>query len=272
MKKVTLEEIRAARADGRKLAMLTCYDYTTACLMEEVGIPLVLVGDSAANVILGYPTTIPISLDFMIEITRAVRKGAPSAFLVADMPFGSYHASVNSAIRNVCRMMQETASDCVKLEVSPRQTRLVRRLSDAGIAVMAHLGLRPQSVGVLGGYKTQGRTHQALHEIVAQAQSYEAAGAVSVLLEAVPAEVSAAVVTAISIPVIGCGAGPACHGHVVVMHDILQLSAHPPKFAPPLVDVGHAIKQAFQKYKDIVEKQTYPGPEHGYSMAVPRGV
>ena len=271
MKKVTLGDLRAARAAGRKLAMLTCYDYSSAQLMDQAGIPLVLVGDSAASVVLGYPSTLPISLEFMIEITRAVRAGAPAAFLVADMPFGSYHASKGSAVRNVCRMVQETGCDCVKLELSPRQESLVQRLADAGVAVMAHLGLRPQSVAVLGGYKTQGRTEQAMEEIVDQAWAYQRAGAVSILLEAVPPEVSQAVVSTVDIPVIGCGAGPACDGHVVVMHDILGLSSRPPKFAPHLADIGDAIKQAFEKYKGMIESGEYPKSEHVYSMLAPSG-
>lgn len=266
MKKFTLDNLRAARPAGRKLAMLTCYDYSTARLMEEVGIQLLLVGDSAANVILGYPTTLPISLEFMVEITRAVRAGAPSAYIVGDMPFGSYHASMGQAVRNVCRMVQQTGCDCVKLEVSSRQTELVQRLTDAGVGIMAHLGLRPQSVAVLGGYKTQGRTQRDMEEIVSQAVQYEKAGAVSLLLEAVPPEVSQAVVENVKIPVIGCGAGPACDGHVVVMHDILKLSPRSPKFAPQIANVGDAIKTAFAEYKNMIETGAYPGKEHVYSM------
>src|SRR5688572_21597225 len=157
-KKVTLSDLRAARASGAKLAMLTCYDYSTAKLMQEAGVPLLLVGDSAANVILGYETTLPVSLDFMIEITRAVRRGAPLAFLVADMPFGSYHASRERAIENVCRMVKETGCDAVKIEAGPSHVKLVRALAEGGVAVIPHLGLRPQSVGVIGGYRYQGRT------------------------------------------------------------------------------------------------------------------
>ena len=157
-KKITLADLRALRASGNRMAMLTCYDYTTARLMHEAGVPLLLVGDSAANVILGHDTTLPVSLSFMIEITAAVRRGAPNAFLIADMPFGSYHASLAQGVRNVARMIKRTGCDAVKLEVSDSNADLVRALADAGVAVVAHLGLKPQNVGLLGGYRFQGRT------------------------------------------------------------------------------------------------------------------
>ena len=155
-KKFTLSDLRAARANGTKVPMLTCYDFTTARLMQEAGVPALLAGDSAGNVILGYDSTLPVELGFMIQITAAVRRGAPLALVVADMPFGSYQASVAQGVRNVVRMVKLSGCDCVKLEVAPGHAKLVRTLADAGIAIMAHVGLRPQSVGVLGGYKFQG--------------------------------------------------------------------------------------------------------------------
>lgn len=265
-RKFTLNDLRAARQSGGKLAMLTCYDYSMARLMDEVGIPLVLVGDSAANVILGHPTTRPVSLDFMIEITAAVRRGAPHAFLVADMPFGSYHASEADAIANVCRMVQQTDCDCVKLEVATRHADLVGRLTDAGVAVMAHLGLRPQSVSVAGGYQAQGRTRRAQDELVELARRFESAGAVSLLLEAVPPESAEAVVNAVQIPIVGCGAGPACHAHVVVTHDALKLTPRAPRFVPELADIALGIREAFKKYMLQIETGAYPAPEHAYRM------
>jgi 3-methyl-2-oxobutanoate hydroxymethyltransferase len=265
-KKFTLDDLRKARVAGRKLAMLTCYDYSTARLMDEVGIPLILAGDSAANVVLGYPSTLPVSLSFMIEITRAVRRGSPHSFLLADMPFGSYHGSIGSAIRNICRMVKLTECDCVKLEAAGSQLPLVRQLADAGVAVMAHLGLRPQSVAVLGGYKVQGRSQESVHQIVELAGKFVEQGAVSILLEAVPPEVSEQVVAAVDVPVIGCGAGPACHGHVFVTHDGLKLTPRPPKFAPELADVSVVLRDAFRKYMDLVSSGEYPDPAHVYSM------
>ena len=265
--KFTLQDLRAARSAGHKVAMLTCYDYSTACIMEQAHVPMLLVGDSAANVILGYPTTLPIRLSFLIELTAAVRRGAPSAFLLADMPFGSYHASLASGIRNVCRMVQLTGCDCVKLEVADTHTKLVRRLTDAGVAVMAHLGLRPQSVAVLGGYKAQGRTWHDAQTIIDQARRFQDAGAVSILLEAVPPQVSEKLVASVSVPVIGCGAGPACHGHVFVTHDALKLTPHAPRFVPQLADVGGIMRDAFAKYVQQVESGAYPAPEHTYAMS-----
>src|SRR5438876_11775232 len=157
-RKFSLNDLRAARAGGAKLAMLTCYDYTTARLMEQAGVPMLLVGDSAGSVILGHESTLPTPLDFLIELTAAVRRGSSNCLLIGDMPFGSYQGSVARGVKNACKMVQRSHCDCVKLEVAGSHLRLVRELADAGLAVMAHLGLRPQAVGVLGGYKYQGRT------------------------------------------------------------------------------------------------------------------
>lgn len=246
--------------------MLTCYDYSTACLMHEAGVPAILVGDSAASIVLGHPTTLPVPLSFMIEITAAVRRGAPLAFLLADMPFGSYQESVAQGVRNVCRMVQRTGCDCVKLEAAESQLPLIRVLADAGVAVMAHVGLRPQTVGVLGGYKYQGRTAGEARRIVDQARRMEDHGAAAILLEAVPPEVSAAVVNATGVPVIGCGAGPACHGWVFVTHDALGLSGSRPKFVPDLADIASPMRDAFGKYVNDVNGGAYPAPEHNYVM------
>lgn len=268
-RKVTIGDLRAARASGDKVPMLTCYDFSTARLMQEAGVPALLVGDSAANVILGHPTTLPVSLSFMIEITAAVRRGAPLALLVADMPFGSCQGSVARGTRNVFRMVQETGCDCVKLEAAGSQLRLVRELADAGVAVMAHLGLRPQSVAVVGGYRYHGRTADEARAIVTLAQKMESAGATAILLEAVPAEVGRAVVEAIGIPVIGCGAGPDCHGSVVVTHDAVGLSGDGPRprFVPVLGDISTPARQCFADYVDAVKSGQYPGPEHQYPMS-----
>jgi len=265
-KKFTLADLRAARASGRKVPMLTCYDYTTARLMQEAGVPMLLAGDSAANVILGYPTTLPVPLSFMIEITAAVRRGAPLTMVVADMPFGSYAGDVRLGVRSVCRMVKFSGCDCVKLEVAAGHLELVRVLTDNGVAVMAHLGLRPQSVHVIGGYKYQGRTAAEARAIVSLAEQMERAGAAALLLEAVPPEVSAAVVQRCGIPVIGCGAGPACDGSVIVTHDGIGLSEHRPRFAPTLGDVAQSMKAAFAAYVELVSTGRYPADQHQYSM------
>jgi 3-methyl-2-oxobutanoate hydroxymethyltransferase len=269
-RKFTLNDLRMARATGTKVPMLTCYDFTTAKLMQEAGVPALLVGDSAANVILGHETTLPVPLHFMIQLTAAVRRGAPNAFVVADMPFGSYHGSAGGsngrAVRNVVRMVQLSGCDCVKLEAAESQLAAVRELSDAGVAIMAHLGLRPQAVGVLGGYRAQGRTAIDARAIVDLATRMQQAGAAAILLEAVPAEVSAAVVEATGVPIIGCGAGPACHGHVVVTHDTLGLTPRPPKFAPVVGDIKTPLLACFREYVRQVESGSYPAVEHAYEM------
>jgi 3-methyl-2-oxobutanoate hydroxymethyltransferase len=264
--KFTLNDLRAARDNGQKIAMLTCYDYTTARLMQSAGVPALLVGDSAANVILGYETTLPVPLAFMIEITRAVRRGAPGCLVVGDMPFGSYQGSVGKASDNVLEMVKQTGCDCVKIEVAAGHARLVRRLADAGVAVMAHLGLRPQTVGLMGGYRYQGRTAAEARLIVETAERMADAGAAALLLEAVPDVVSAKVIEASGLPVIGCGAGPSCHGHVVVTHDIAALTDRQPKFAPPIANLAEPWRELFKRYVQDIESKNYPTREHGYDM------
>lgn len=267
--KFTLSHLREARAAGRKIPMLTCYDFTTARLMQEAGVPALLVGDSAANVILGYPSTLPVALQFMIEITAAVRRGAPLAFLVADMPFGSYQASVAQGVRNVCRMVKRTSCDCVKLEVTSHHVPLVRALAAAGVPVMPHLGLRPQSVGLLGGYKYQGRTADEAAAIVALALQMQDAGAVAILLEAVPPEVANAVVERTTLPIIGCGAGPGCHSCVIVTHDGIGLTPTRPKFVPSLAELAAPFREAVAKYVRDVSSGAYPAAQHQYTMTPP---
>lgn len=263
-RKFTMADLRAARDAGTKVPMLTCYDYTTARLMQEAGAPGLLVGDSAANVILGHATTLPVSLDFMIELTAAVRRGAPKCLVIGDMPFGSYQASVGQGVKNAIRMVQLSGCDCVKIESADSQIRLVRRLAGAGVAVVAHLGLRPQSIGLIGKYKTQGRTDAEANRIVQLSSRLADAGAAAILLEAVPPEVSSAVVEAVGVPVIGCGAGPACHGYVFVTHDALGLTPHRPRFVPSLGDLATPMIEAFRTYVRLVSSGKYPAAEHNY--------
>jgi 3-methyl-2-oxobutanoate hydroxymethyltransferase len=234
--------------------------------MQEAGVPILLAGDSAANVILGYDTTLPVSLEFMIEITAAVRRGSPNCFLVADMPFGSYGSTMLNWVENVYRMVKLSGCDCVKIEVAAGHAELVKTLADAGVAVMAHLGLRPQSVGILGGYKFQWRTAVEADNLVSLAQLMQKSGAAALLLEAVPPDVSARVVEQTALPVIGCGAGPACHGCVVVTHDSLGLTPHRPRFAPLIADFSEPLKDAFTRYVNDVRSGKYPAAEHQYEM------
>lgn len=265
-RKVSLSDVRSARQSGAKLPMLTCYDFTMARLMQQAGVPLLLVGDSAANVILGHDTTLPVSLEFMIEIAAAVRRGAPLAFLTADMPFGTYGTAGGRGFENVIRMVKETGCDCVKIEVQADHLPLVRELSASGVAVMAHLGLRPQSVNVVGGYRARGRTAEEARQIVELAVEMEGAGAVALLLEAVTPPVSERVAARTTLPVIGCGGGPACHGHVVVTHDLLGLTDHRPKFVPDLGKTAVPLVEAFGSYVRAITELRYPAAEHLYEM------
>jgi len=271
VKRFSLTDLRSARESGAKIPVLTAYDFTTAKLMSQAGVRVLLVGDSAANVILGHETTLPVSLDFMAELTGAVRRGAADAFVIADLPFGSYGASDEQGALSAFRMVQLSGCDCVKIETGAASIPLVARLADAGVAVMAHIGLRPQSVARLGGYKAQGRTAPEADEIVVLAQKLELAGAVALLVEAVPDEVGAAVVNATRVPVIGCGAGPACCGYVVVTQDLLGISGHSPRFVPDYgPGVKQALLQAFGRWAQDVTTGHYPTAAHAYAMAEPK--
>lgn len=244
--------------------MLTCYDYTTARHLDAAGVPMLLVGDSASSVILGHDSTLPVSLDFMIQITAAVKRGAGRAMVMGDMPFGSYQESDQQGVRNVVRMIKESNCDCVKIEAGAQSVSLIQRLSDAGVAVVAHLGLRPQSVGLMGGYKFQGRTAREADQIVRLAESTAAAGASAVLLEAVTPPVSAKVVRTIDVPVIGCGGGKACDAHVVVLQDLLGLTPRKPKFVPGIEYAS--LEDAARKFVTMVASGHYPDPSHDYEM------
>jgi 3-methyl-2-oxobutanoate hydroxymethyltransferase len=263
---MTLNDLRAARQSGERVAMLTCYDFTTAQLMQKAGVPTLLVGDSASSVILGHESTLSVGLDFMIELTAAVRRGAPLAWMVGDMPFGSYQGSIGQGVNNVCRMVKLSGCDGVKLEVAEGHLKLVRRLTDAGVAIVAHLGLRPQAVGLLGGYRFQGRTADEAMRIVTLAQRMEKAGAAALLLEAVPAVVAKAVVERTTLPVIGCGAGRYCHGHVVVTPDLLGWTERKPRFVPDLGNPNRPVDEMYGEYVRRVSERQYPADEHDYEM------
>lgn len=261
----TLTDFRLAAESGAKLPMLTCYDYTTARLLSRAGIRLMLVGDSAANVLLGHPTTLPISLDFLIECAAAVKRGAPEAFVVADLPFGTC-LNTSAGARAATEMIKRANVDAVKIETSRGHFGLVQRLADSGVAVFAHIGLMPQSVGLMGGYKAQGKTAADAFAIADLAGDLVNAGAAGLLLEAVPPEVSELITQQLDVPIIGCGAGPACHAHVVVLHDLLGLSERQPKFAPALTDLGRPIVDAAQRYARDIASGKYPAKQHCYQM------
>jgi 3-methyl-2-oxobutanoate hydroxymethyltransferase len=262
--RVTLSTVRKWARDGERFAMLTCYDATTAKWLVRGGVRCLLVGDTAAQFILGHDSTLPVPLAFMIEITKAVRRGAPDAFVMADMPFGSYQCGDDNAMANAVRVMAETGADVVKFEMDDTFLPLVRRLSSAGVPVVAHLGSRPQLKLMQGRYRKIYHDEKEVGELVDTARRMADHGAVLLLLEAVPQEVSQRVVEAVSVPVIGCGAGAACHGHVVVLHDLLGMTDWHAPFAPPMADIGPRIQEAAARWDKLVREGNYLKSDHPY--------
>jgi 3-methyl-2-oxobutanoate hydroxymethyltransferase len=261
---VSIHDLSAYKARGEKFVMLTAYDFPTAQILDEAGVPVLLVGDSLAQVVLGYDTTIPVTVDEMLHHTRAVARGARNALIVGDMPFGAYGGSVERGIENAVRFMKEGAAHAVKFE-GP-QMDLVEQLSAIGVPVMAHLGLTPQSVHLFGGYKVQGRSEEQAENIVRWAKELEEAGAFSLVLECVPSDLAARITRALSIPTIGIGAGPECDAQVLVVNDLLGLTAgKAPKFVKRYANLRDEIGAAARTYADEVARGEYPGPEHSYS-------
>lgn len=271
--RVTLRLIRKWVQAGQRFAMLTCYDATTASWLWRGGVQCLLVGDTAAQVILGYDSTLPAKMSFMLEITAAVRRGAPGAFLMADMPFGSYQCGDDRAVQNAVQFLTDGSADAVKLEVSAAYGPLVARMSQAGIPVVAHIGSRPQQVRAKGGYGAAGRSKAEAKELVETARVMVEQGAAMLLVEAVPAEVSAEIVAATAstadrpiVPVVGCGAGTACHGHVVVLQDLLGLTPWQPPFAKPMADFGSKLSQVASQWVETVRSGRYLQDDHPYKM------
>lgn len=262
---VTIRSLQRWSRDGVRFACLTCYDATTARWLEHSGVPVLLVGDTAAEVILGHNATLHAPLDFLLLLTAAVKRGAPKCLVMGDMPFLSYQADDAEGVRNAGRFMTEGSADCVKLEVDRSFAPLVAKMSRAGIPVVAHIGSRPQHARLHGGYYAAGKTTDAARALLDDARALEDAGAVMLLIEAAPQEVSAVVVEQVRIPVIGCGAGPACHGQVVVTHDLLGLTAWQPVFAKPLVDMGRHLTAMAEAWRERV--RTGALGEHPYVMS-----
>ncbi len=262
---VTLATLRKYVERGEKFACLTCYDATTARWLERAGVPVLLVGDTAAEVILGRPGTIHAPLDFLITLTAAVKRGAPSTFVMGDMPFMSYQADEAQAVINAGRFLTEGTADAVKLEVDRSYVALVEKMSRAGIPVVAHVGSRPQLSKRRGGYRSVGRTADEARPLVADAVALEAAGAVMLLIEAAPKELSERIVEKTTIPVIGCGAGPPCHGQIVVLHDLLGLTDWQPSFAKPIVGMADQLVAAAVRWMEMVRESDLG--EHPYRMA-----
>lgn len=247
--------------------MLTCYDFATAGLMEEAQIDSLLVGDTCAEVCLGHPTTLPATMEYMVTIAEAVRRGAPTAYLIGDMPYLSYQVSPQEAIRNAGLFMAKAGCDCVKVEVDRRLVGTVEAMSAATIPVMAHLGLKPQSIQCIGGYKIQGKQASDALRIIEDAKMMEDAGAIALLLEAVPMEVAAQITESTELPVIGCVSGPHCDGQVVVLHDMLGYGCgHPPRSVKQYLRLHDQLVEAFMAYaKDVVEGAV---PVAGESVAM----
>ena len=262
----TVLDVQRYKDEGKRFAMLTAYDFLSARILDETGIPILLVGDSLGMVMLGYPTTLPVTLEEMLHHARAVSRGARQALLVGDMPFMSYQASVEDAIRGAGRFVQEAGMHAVKLEGGGRVVEITRRLTEVGIPVMGHLGLTPQFVHQMGGFKVQGKTDAQAAQILADARALEKAGAFSLVLEGVPSKLAAEITHALRIPTIGIGAGPATDGQVLVFHDMLGLTTgKAPKFVKRYANLAEEIAHAATAYAEDVRAGRFPGPEHEYT-------
>ncbi len=265
--KVSIPDLLAAKRAGRRFTMLTAYDAPTARLVEEAGIDVILVGDSVGNVVLGYSSTVPVTMDQMVHHAAAVSRGASRPLLVGDLPFGSYQASITDAIRSATRFLKEAGMDAVKLEGGAEVVQTVRALTSNGIAVMGHLGLTPQRQAILGGLKVQAKTADAARRLIDDAIALEHAGAFAIVLEAVPAQVAARVTARLAIPTIGIGAGTGCDAQVLVLHDVLGLGGDfKPKFAKRYLELGPTIVEALRAYDADVRSGTFPGGEHSFHM------
>jgi len=266
-KKLTPVDIQAMKKQGRKITMLTAYDYPMALLEDRAGIDIILVGDSLAMTVLGHENTLPVTMDEMIHHTKAVVRGAKHPLIIGDMPFMSYNTSEREAILNAGRFMKEGGADAVKLEGGASVKEIVRAIVNAGIPVMGHIGLTPQTISMLGGFKVQGKDAQAAQKIIDDALVLEDAGAFSVLLEAVPAPIAKKVTDRLTVPTIGIGAGVHCDGQVLVVHDMLGLfDRFTPKFAKKYVNLSELILKALESYREEVLKEEFPTDQHSFHM------
>lgn len=265
--KNTAATFAAAKAKGEKLSMLTAYDYSTAKLEDESGINGILVGDSLGNVVLGYEDTVSVTMEDMIHHGAAVARGAKNALVVVDMPFMSYEVTVEEAVRNAGRLMKEGRAGAVKLEGGVRVAEQIRAIVKAGIPVMGHIGLTPQSINVFGGFKVQGKSEEAARALLADAKAVEEAGAFAVVIEAVPAALAQMITDVVSIPTIGIGAGAGCDGQILVYQDMLGMfSDFTPKFVKRYANVGEVMREAFANYAAEVASGAFPSEEHTYKI------
>ena len=250
-----------------RITCLTAYDYPTARLLDEAGVDILLVGDSLAMVVLGYESTLPVTLEEMLHHTRAVRRGTHHALLVADMPYGSFHDDPMEAVRNAVRFVKEAGAEAVKIEGGERRMDMIARLVEAEIPVMGHIGLTPQSVNAFGGFRVQGKTEEAGDQLLRDARAVEAAGAFAMVLESIPRELAAKITAELRIPTIGIGAGPDCDGQVLVINDLLGLSfGHQPKFTRRYANVGEIISRAAAEYCRDVQQGRFPSDQESYHL------
>jgi 3-methyl-2-oxobutanoate hydroxymethyltransferase len=265
--KVTIATLLDKKSKREPITCLTAYDYATARLVDEAGIDMILVGDSLAQVVLGYDTTLPVTMEEMLHHTRAVRRAVKRAFLVADMPYASYHVSVKEAVRNATKFVKYGGAEAVKLEGGEKRIEIVNALADAEIPVMGHIGLTPQSINAMGGYKVQGKTLKAVEQLMRDAVALDRAGVCSMVLEGIPREVAAMITAEVSAPTIGIGAGPECDGQVLVIHDLIGLTfSQPAKFVRRYADVGTAISDAIEGFKNDVRSGAYPNDAESYHL------
>ena len=266
--RMTTTMIRQRKVEGKPISMLTAYDYAMAQILDRAGIDMLLVGDSLGNVVLGYESTLPVTMEDMLHHVKAVCRGTKTAFVVADMPFMSYQVSIEEAVRNAGRFLKETSSQAVKLEGGEEIKNTVTAIVKAGIPVVGHLGLTPQSVHQLGGFKVQGKDEQAAQKLLEDAKLLEASGAFALVLECVPSLLAKKVTESIGIPTIGIGAGPYCDGQVLVTNDLLGMSTgFSPKFVKKYANLHQNITEAVLAYKAEVEQRSFPGPEHSFKIA-----
>ena len=266
-KKMTVQAFRKKKQTGEPISMLTGYDYPTALVLDQAGIDAILVGDSLGMVVLGYENTLPVTMEEMLHHCRAVKRGARSALLIGDMPFLSYQISMEEAVRNAGRFLQEGGMDVVKLEGGKERVVTIKGITNAGIPVMGHLGLTPQSVHALGGFRPQGRTPEAARDILQDAIALEEAGCFSIVLESIPARLAELISKTVSIPTIGIGSGPGCDGQVLVIHDLLGLFARfTPKFVKKYADLQNEMRKAILEYMTDVRERRYPAHEHSFDM------
>jgi 3-methyl-2-oxobutanoate hydroxymethyltransferase len=265
--RVTINQIKEMKQKGEKIAMLTAYDYTTAKIIDEVGIPLILVGDSLGMVVLGYETTIPVTTEEMLHHTKAVVRGAKQAMIVGDMPFMTYHISVSQALENAARFIQEGGAQAVKLEGGVTVAEKVQRIVECGIPVMGHIGLTPQSIHQFGGFKVQGRTPEAAARLLKDAKALEEAGAFSIVMETVPTPLAKLITGSISIPTIGIGAGIGCDGQVQIINDILgSFTDFVPKHAKQYAKLADIMSSAITEYYNEVKAGSFPTDEQSFAM------